>query len=109
MCLRINNIHLLISIFPALETHLFCITRQEVMRPVTAFGYISSDVGDHLSPLHYHPTVATSRLLGVGGHARSQVSRDLRGTLTGSSDHSLMPRGTLHYSTVLYSLCVCKL
>lgn len=111
MCLRINNIHLLISIFPSLEAHLLTITRQEVTRPVTAFGYISSDLGDHLSPFR-HPVVGgggggghtPSHFVGVGGHARSKVSRDLRGTLTGSSDHSIVPRGMC---IPMHCLCMC--
>ena len=93
MCLRINNIHLLISIFPALEAHLHSITRRALFRPATAFGYISSDVGDHPSPFGPAHGHTPSRFGGVGGSVRSKVSRDLRGTLTGSSDHSHVPRG----------------
>lgn len=46
MCIRINNIHLLITIFTALETHLYVSTRTEVQKPISAFGYISSDQGE---------------------------------------------------------------
>ena len=92
MCLRINNLHTLITIFPSLESHLHSTTRTEPHKPATAFGYISSDVGDQPSPLH-RPRAA---LYNVGMSLRSQADKDRRGLLVTSSDHSLLPRGTLY-------------
>ena len=84
MCLRINNIHLLISVFPTFESHLHSTTRKEPHKPATAFGYISSDVGDQSSPLH-HPHASH---YGVETSLRPQADKDVRGT---PSDQSLMP------------------
>ena len=92
MCLRINNIHLLISIFPAFEAHLYSITLKDTRRPAsTLFGYLSSDVGDHLSLIH--PARLPSQY-GTRAPLQSQVNKEPRGLLTTSSEHSLMPRGT---------------
>ena len=109
MCLRINNIHLLISIFPSFETHLHSITRRELRRPATAFGYISSDV-DPLSVQHGGTHTHTASQFGVGSAPRSQVDKDLLGT---SSEHSLMPRGVYmcvcaRVCGVCVRVCVCK-
>lgn len=49
MCIRINNIHTLITIFTSLESHLHASTRTEVLKPTkhtNPFGYISSDPFD---------------------------------------------------------------
>lgn len=99
MCLRINNVHLLITIFPTLEAHLYNTTRKETHRQVTAFGYISSDIADHMSPLHHHGHDHTSQF----GAMRSHVARDLRGTLTTSSEHSLLPRGIYFTVAAIYT------
>lgn len=49
MCVRINNIHTVIIIFMALEEHLYSCMRTAVPKPISAFGYVSSDPGE-LSP-----------------------------------------------------------
>ena len=49
MCVRINNIHTVINIFVALEDHLYSCMRTAVPKPISAFGYVSSDPGE-LSP-----------------------------------------------------------
>lgn len=49
MCVRINNIHTVINIFTALEEHLYSCTRTAMPKPISAFGYVSSDPGE-LSP-----------------------------------------------------------
>lgn len=49
MCVRINNIHTVINIFAALEDHLYSCMRTAVPKPISAFGYVSSDPGE-LSP-----------------------------------------------------------
>ena len=46
MCIRINNFHTLIKIFPSLENHLFSCMRTAIHHPVSALGYISSDPGE---------------------------------------------------------------
>ena len=96
MCLRVNNIHLLITIFPAFESHLYSSTRKEPHKPATVFGYISSDVGDHLTPLN-HPRNS------VGMSLQSQADKDVRGLLVASSDQSAVPRGIYKIMCTLYS------
>lgn len=50
-----------------------------------------------MSPLHHHGHDHTSQF----GAMRSHVARELRGTLTTSSEHSLLPRGIyIIYCTV---------
>ena len=49
MCVRINNIHTLINIFESLEEQLYSCMRTALPKPITAFGYVSSDPGE-LSP-----------------------------------------------------------
>ena len=49
MCVRINNVHTVINIFAALEEHLYSCTRMAMPKPISAFGYVSSDPGE-LSP-----------------------------------------------------------
>lgn len=46
MCIRINNIHVLITIFHSLEDHLYSKIRTDSKRPISAFGYVSSDHSD---------------------------------------------------------------
>ena len=46
MCVRINNIHTMINIFGALEEHLYSCMRTAVPKPISAFGYVSSDPGE---------------------------------------------------------------
>ena len=46
MCIRINNIQTLLTIFPSLERQLHSAVKTHVQRPITALGYISSDVSD---------------------------------------------------------------
>lgn len=43
MCIRINNIHVLITTFHSLEAHLYSMIRTGSQKPISAFGYISSD------------------------------------------------------------------
>ena len=49
MCVRINNIHALIVMFEELEEHLYSCMRTALPKPISAFGYVSSDPGE-LSP-----------------------------------------------------------
>ena len=49
MCVRINNIHTLIVMFKDLEEHLYSCMRTALPKPISAFGYVSSDPGE-LSP-----------------------------------------------------------
>lgn len=51
MCIRINNMCTLITTFPSLENHLYSSMRTSLQPPITAHGYISSDLGE-LSPRH---------------------------------------------------------
>ena len=64
MCIRINNIHTLITTFPSLENQLYSSMRTSVHPPITAHGYISSDPGE-LSPRHpvrsYKPNPHSTR------------------------------------------------
>ena len=49
MCVRINNIQTMITIFEALEDHLYSCMRTALPKPISAFAYVSSDPGE-LSP-----------------------------------------------------------
>ena len=68
MCIRVNNIHVLITIFQSLEGHIYDLVRTDLKKPISAFGYVSSDHSDtsanyrllkaktnHPAPCRTHP------------------------------------------------------
>ena len=63
MCVRMNNVHLLISSFTSLESHLHSSMYVTPVKPLTAFGYVSGGDG---SPLF--------RVGGEGGSQRDTGS-----------------------------------
>lgn len=83
MCVRINNIHLLIKVFELLEDHLYSCLRTALPKPITAFGYVSSDPGE-LSLRH---TVDKPNPHHASTHEHSVLTEEQTSARRGEANH----------------------